>query len=57
MTLQEIEVRKAEILEESATADLETLKLLNEEMDDLNRLTRERLTRLPSSRKPIRKTS
>lgn len=36
MTLNEIEQRKAAILEESATADLETLKLLNEEMDDLN---------------------
>jgi HK97 family phage major capsid protein len=36
MTLQEIEQRKAEILDESANADLETLKLLNEEMDDLN---------------------
>ena len=36
MTLQEIEQRKAEILDESANADLKTLKLLNEEMDDLN---------------------
>jgi HK97 family phage major capsid protein len=36
MTLQEIEQRKAEILDESANADLATLKLLNEEMDDLN---------------------
>ena len=36
MNLQEIEIRKAEILDESATADLATLKLLNEEMDDLN---------------------
>lgn len=36
MTLEQIEQRKAEILDESANADLETLKLLNEEMDDLN---------------------
>nr|DAH99891.1 MAG TPA: major capsid protein [Caudoviricetes sp.] len=36
MNLKEIEIRKAEILDESANADLATLKLLNEEMDDLN---------------------
>ena len=36
MNLKEIEIRKSEILKESETADLKTLKLLNEEMDDLN---------------------
>lgn len=36
MNLKEIEIRKSEILKESETADLATLKLLNEEMDDLN---------------------
>ena len=36
MNLKEIEQRKKEILDESANADLKTLKLLNEEMDDLN---------------------
>ena len=36
MNLKEIETRKSEILKESANADLKTLKLLNEEMDDLN---------------------
>lgn len=36
MTLQEIEQRKAEILDESATADLKKLEELNAEMDKLN---------------------
>lgn len=36
MTLQEIEIRKAAILDESATTDLAQLEKLNAEMDKLN---------------------
>ena len=37
MTLKEIEIRKKEILDESATADLAKLEALNAEMDELNK--------------------
>lgn len=41
MTLKEIEQRKAEILDESATADLKRLEELNTEMDSLNKQAEE----------------
>lgn len=37
MNLKEIEIRKAEILDESANADLKRLEELNAEMDELNK--------------------